>query len=77
MATGHATGGRLSGRWRLRGSCCCLWRCGVVAARLCTRLGLLVLPMIPGMPVTVGMLVVLATVVIGAYSALVWLRNTI
>jgi hypothetical protein len=33
--------------------------------------------MIPGMPVTVGMLVVLATVVIGGYSALVWLRNTI
>ena len=39
--------------------------------------GWLVLPMIPGMPVTVGMLVVLATVVIGGYSALVWLRNTI
>jgi hypothetical protein len=39
--------------------------------------GWLVLPMIPSMPVTVGMLVVLATVVIGGYSALVWLRNTI
>jgi hypothetical protein len=39
--------------------------------------GWLVLPMIPGMPVTVGMPVVLATVVVGGYSALVWLRNTI
>jgi hypothetical protein len=39
--------------------------------------GWLVLPMIPGMPVTVGMPVVLAAVVIGGYSALVWLRNTI
>jgi hypothetical protein len=49
----------------------------VVAARLSTRLGWLVLPMLPGMPVTVGMPVVLAAVVIGGYSALVWLRNTI
>lgn len=38
--------------------------------------GWLVLPTIPGMPVTVGMPVVLAAVVIGGYSALVWLRNT-
>ena len=39
--------------------------------------GWLVLPMLPGMPVTGGMLIVLATVVIGAYSSLVWYRNNI
>lgn len=49
----------------------------MVAARLSPGWGWLVLPTIPGMPVTVGMLVVLAAVVIGGYSALVWLRNTI
>jgi hypothetical protein len=37
--------------------------------------GWLVLPMIPTMPVSVGMLITLATVVVGAYAGLVWLRN--
>ena len=36
--------------------------------------GWLVLPMIPSMPVTFGMLLVLATVVIGAYAGLAWVR---
>ncbi len=39
--------------------------------------GWLILPMLPGMPITGGMLIVLATVVIGAYSGLVWYRNNI
>lgn len=39
--------------------------------------GWLVWPMISGMPVSLGMLVVLATVVIGCYSALVWLRGNL
>jgi hypothetical protein len=37
--------------------------------------GWIVAPMIPSMPVNFGMLVVLATVVIGAYGALAWWRN--
>ena len=37
--------------------------------------GWIVLPMIPGQPVTLGMLLVLATVVIGAYAGLAWLRS--
>jgi hypothetical protein len=32
--------------------------------------------MIPSMPVSFGMLVVLATVVIGAYAGLAWVRNS-
>ena len=37
--------------------------------------GWIVVPMIPAMPVSLGMLLVLATVVIGAYGGLVWVRN--
>jgi hypothetical protein len=37
--------------------------------------GWIVAPMIPSMPVNLGMLVVLATVVVGAYGALAWWRN--
>lgn len=36
--------------------------------------GWLVLPVIPDMPVSLGMLVTLATVVVGAYAGLAWLR---
>jgi hypothetical protein len=39
--------------------------------------GWLVLPMFPSMPVSLGMLLVLAIVVIGAYSGLAWLRNNL
>jgi hypothetical protein len=39
--------------------------------------GWLVIPVIPTMPVTIGMLVTLATVVIGAYAGVAWLRNNI
>ena len=39
--------------------------------------GWLVLPMIPSMPVSLGMLLVLATVVIGAYAGLAWVRNSL
>jgi hypothetical protein len=39
--------------------------------------GWIVLPVLPGMPVTVGMLLVLATVVIGAYSFLIWYRGNL
>jgi hypothetical protein len=39
--------------------------------------GWLIIPIIPTMPVTIGMLVTLATVVIGAYAGLAWLRNNI
>jgi hypothetical protein len=39
--------------------------------------GWLVVPMIPSMPVSLGMLVTLATVVIGAYAGLAWLRNNL
>ena len=37
--------------------------------------GWLVAPMIPSMPVSLGMLLVLATVVIGLYGGLIWGRN--
>jgi hypothetical protein len=37
--------------------------------------GWIVYPMIPTMPVNLGMLIVLATVVIGAYGGLAWWRN--
>jgi hypothetical protein len=37
--------------------------------------GWLVLPIIPPMPVSVGMLAAMATVVIGAYAGLAWWRN--
>jgi hypothetical protein len=39
--------------------------------------GWLVAPMIPTMPVSFGMLLVLATVVIGAYAGLIWVRNNV
>jgi len=39
--------------------------------------GWLLVPVIPSMPVTLGMLLVLATVVIGGYGGLIWLRNNI
>ena len=39
--------------------------------------GWLVVPMIPAMPVSFGMLLVLATVVIGAYAGLVWVRSNL
>ena len=39
--------------------------------------GWLVLPIVPSMPVSVGMLVALATVVIGAYAGLAWLRSNL
>jgi hypothetical protein len=39
--------------------------------------GWIVVPMIPSTPVSLGMLLVLATVVIGAYAGLVWVRNHI
>jgi hypothetical protein len=37
----------------------------------------LLFPVIPGMPVTVGLLVTLATVVVGTYAGLVWLRDNL
>jgi hypothetical protein len=39
--------------------------------------GWLVVPVLAGMPVNLGMLITLATVVIGAYSGLVWYRNNL
>jgi hypothetical protein len=39
--------------------------------------GWAVLPMLPGMPVSGGMLLVLATVVIGLYGGLAWVRNNL
>lgn len=39
--------------------------------------GWLILPIIPTMPVSVGMLLTLATVVFGLYAGLAWLRNNI
>jgi hypothetical protein len=39
--------------------------------------GWIVVPMIPSMPVNLGMLVVLATVVIGLYGGLVWVRSSL
>ncbi len=37
--------------------------------------GWIVLPMIPSMPVSLGMLVTLAAVVVGLYSTATWVRN--
>ena len=37
--------------------------------------GWLALPMLSGQPVSLGMLLALAAVVLGAYSGLVWLRS--
>ena len=39
--------------------------------------GWLVVPMIPTMPVSVGLLITFGTVVVGAYAGLVWLRNNL
>jgi hypothetical protein len=39
--------------------------------------GWLVVPVIPSMPITVGMLLSLATVVFGLYAALAWYRNNL
>ena len=37
--------------------------------------GWVVLPMMPGMPVSLGELLVLVAFIIGGFAALVWLRN--
>jgi hypothetical protein len=37
--------------------------------------GWIVLPVAPGMPVSAGQLIVLATVVIGLYGGLFWVRS--
>ncbi|HEX8968638.1 MAG TPA: hypothetical protein VF937_12210 [Chloroflexota bacterium] len=39
--------------------------------------GWLVVPMLPGMPISAAMLVSLAAVVFGAYAGLAWLRNNL
>jgi hypothetical protein len=39
--------------------------------------GWLVLRMLPGMPTSLGTLLRLAAVVVGAYSALAWLRDNV
>jgi hypothetical protein len=39
--------------------------------------GWLVLPVIPSMPVSIGVLLTLATVVFGAYAGLAWLRSNL
>jgi hypothetical protein len=39
--------------------------------------GWIVLPVIPNMPVSLGQLLSLATVVFGAYAGLAWLRNNL
>ena len=39
--------------------------------------GWLVLPMVPTRPISLGMVVVLAGIVIGGYAALAWLRTNI
>ncbi len=39
--------------------------------------GWLVVPMIPTMPVSVGLLITFGTVVVGAYAGLAWLRNSL
>ena len=39
--------------------------------------GWIVAPMIPSMPVNVGMLLVLGTVVVGLYGGLAWFRNNL
>jgi hypothetical protein len=37
--------------------------------------GWIIVPMVPNMPVSVGTLVTLATVLVGGYAGLAWLRN--
>ena len=37
--------------------------------------GWIILPMLPPMPVSFGMLLVLASVVLGCYGGLVWIRD--
>jgi hypothetical protein len=37
--------------------------------------GWMVVPMLPAMPVSLGMLLVLGTVVVGCYGGLVWFRD--
>ena len=39
--------------------------------------GWIVLPLIPTMPVNFGMLLVLATVVVGLYGGLIWARSNL
>ena len=39
--------------------------------------GWITVPIIPDMPITLGMLISLATIVLGMYAGLVWLRNNI
>jgi hypothetical protein len=39
--------------------------------------GWLVLPVIPSMPISLGMLLSLATVVFGLYAGLAWVRNNL
>jgi hypothetical protein len=39
--------------------------------------GWLVVPLIPTMPISIGILVTLATVVIGGFAGLAWLRNNL
>jgi hypothetical protein len=39
--------------------------------------GWLILPIIPTMPVSVGLLITLGTVVFGAYAGLAWLRSNL
>ena len=39
--------------------------------------GWLIMPVIPTMPISLGMLVSLATVVVGAYAGLAWLRSNL
>ena len=39
--------------------------------------GWIVAPMLPGMPLSLGNLLALATVVVGAYAWLVWVRNNL
>jgi len=49
----------------------------LVATRFPPGWGWLVIPIIPTMPITIGVLVTLAAVVIGAYAGVAWLRNNI
>ena len=39
--------------------------------------GWLIVPLIPSMPVNLGMLITLATVVIGMYGGALWLRSNL
>jgi hypothetical protein len=39
--------------------------------------GWLVAPMVPSMPINLGEVIVLGTVVVGAYGGLVWWRNNL